>query len=481
MLLTISTTHRPATDLSFLLHKHPGRLQSFPMTFGRTHVFYPEATEERCTAALLLEVDAVGLVRGRSTSGQGGQGDSQTLDQYVNDRPYVASSFMSVAIAEVLGSALAGRSGERPEVAAATMPLEATLAVFPCRGGEALLRRLFEPLGYAVETTQHPLDDHFPEWGPSRYFRVKLTADVRLADLLSHLYVLIPVLDDNKHYFVGAAEVDKLLTRGAGWLPSHPEKELIADRYLQHRRVLTVSALERLLEEDPDTDEVQEEHDAEEALVERPISLHEQRHQAVLAGLKASGARRVLDLGCGDGKMLSLLLADRSFERVVGMDVSYRALTIAARRLHLDTMPTAQRSRLDLFQGSLIYRDRRLAGFDAAAVVEVIEHLDATRLAAFEGCLFGAAQPGTVIVTTPNVEYNVRFPTLPAGSLRHKDHRFEWSRSQFAAWAASVEDRFGYAAAFQPVGPLDVEVGAPTQMAVFTRTGVVSSETGAKA
>jgi SAM-dependent methyltransferase len=229
----------------------------------------------------------------------------------------------------------------------------------------------FKPLGYAVETTQHPLDDHFPEWGPSRYFRVTLTAEVRLADLLSHLYVLIPVLDDNKHYFVGAAEVEKLLTRGAGWLPSHPEKELIADRYLQHRRVLTVSALERLLEEDPDTDEVQEEHDAEEALVERPISLHEQRHQAVLAALRVSGARRVLDLGCGDGKLLRLLLADRSFERVVGMDVSYRALTIAARRLHLDTMPTAQRSRLDLFQGSLIYRDRRAygsAGFYGSAV-----------------------------------------------------------------------------------------------------------------
>src|SRR5690349_1029846 len=188
MLLTITTTHRPATDLGYLLHKNPARAQSFALGFGQVHVFYPEATEERCTAALLLDVDPVGLVRKDHGAGF-------TLDQYVNDRPYVASSFLSVAIAQVFGSALAGRSKERPELAEAPLPFEARLAVLPCRGGEAFLRRLFEPLGYAVAVTRHPLDERFQEWGEGPYYTVTLRADCRLRDLLTHLYVLIPVLD----------------------------------------------------------------------------------------------------------------------------------------------------------------------------------------------------------------------------------------------------------------------------------------------
>ena len=143
VILTIRTTHRPATDLGFLLHKNPGRLQSFRQSFGDAHVFYPEATEEACTAALLLDVDPVGLVRGK----RGVSGDSGPLAQYVNDRPYVASSLLSVAISDVFGTAMAGRSKERPELAHTPLPLTARLAVVPCRGGEAFLRGLFEPLG----------------------------------------------------------------------------------------------------------------------------------------------------------------------------------------------------------------------------------------------------------------------------------------------------------------------------------------------
>lgn len=466
MLLTISTTHAPATDLGYLLHKHPAKVQTFPLNFGTAHVFYPEATAERCTAALLVDVDAIGLVRGKRTGAAAGP---RTLDHYVNDRPYAASSFLSVALAEVLGTAMNGRCTDRPETAAAAIPLEATLPVIACRGGEGLARRLFEPLGYEVDTERLGLDEKFPEWGESRYLRLVLRGAVRLADLLTQLYVLIPVLDDDKHYFVGDDEVEKLLARGTGWLPGHPEKELIAQRYLSHRRALTRSALERLLEEDPDEDEVASARDAEEAAVEAGVSLHTQRLGAVLGALRQSGARRVLDVGCGEGRLLRLLLEDRSFTEIAGMDVSWRSLEIAARRLHLDGMAPAQRSRITLFQGSLTYRDARLAGYDAAAAVEVVEHLDPARLTAFEHCLFGAARPGTAVVTTPNVEYNVRFPTLPAGRLRHRDHRFEWTRAEFEAWAGGVAARFGYAVRILPIGPVDGEVGAPSQMAVFSR------------
>jgi 3' terminal RNA ribose 2'-O-methyltransferase Hen1 len=152
MLFTMTTTHVPATDLGYLLHKHPARLQTFDLSFGQAHVFYPEASPDRCTAALLLDIDPLQLVqtRGQSTSAD------FLLQPYVNDRPYVASSFLNVAIGEVFGTALSGRCQEWPELAATPLPLEARLAVLPCAGGESMLRRLFEPLGYHVTAERHP-------------------------------------------------------------------------------------------------------------------------------------------------------------------------------------------------------------------------------------------------------------------------------------------------------------------------------------
>lgn len=468
MLFTISTTYEPATDLGYLLHKNPARAQSVDLSFGRAHVIYPEADARRCTVALVLDVDPVGLVRGR----RGPEGDGGLLAQYVNDRPYAASSFLSVAIAQAFGTAMAGRSKERPELAARAIPLEARLTSVPCRGGEELLRRLFEPLGYAIETVPHALDPTFPEWGESRYYTVTLKAEKRLAELLAHIYVLVPVLDGEKHYWVGDAEVEKLLRVGEGWLAAHPERELIARRYLKHRHSLVRDAIERLVTEEEGTQEAASDEatgNADEERLERPVSLNEQRLATVLGALRASGATSVVDLGCGEGRLLRELLGDRSFQRIVGMDVSYRALEIAASRLHLDRLPPLQRQRIELIHGSLMYRDRRLSGFDAASAVEVIEHLDPPRLAAFERVLFEHARPGTVVLTTPNAEYNVRWPTLPAGHFRHRDHRFEWTRAEFQAWATRVAERFGYAVRFAPVGPVDPEVGSPTQMGLFTR------------
>jgi len=466
VLLTITTTHRPATDLGYLLHKNPARAQTFALGFGDAHVFYPEATLERCTAALLLDIDPIGLVR----KDGGARATAFALEPYVNDRPYVASSFLSVAIAQVLGSALGGRSTERPELAATALPFEAGLAAVPCQGGEAELRALFEPLGYTVTAVPHALDATFADWGASPYFTVTLQGTVRLRDLLTHLYVLIPVLDNEKHYWVGDEEVEKLLRFGTGWLAGHPARELIAARYLKHQRPLTQAALARLVEEDgPDPDAAAAAQAAEEAVVEGRISLHTQRLGAVVAALQASGGHRVLDLGCGEGRLLALLRKDASFTELLGMDVSPRVLEIARDRLHLDRVPVRQQDRIRLIQGSLTYRDARLAGYDAAAVVEVIEHLDPARLAAFERVLFEFAQPGTVVLTTPNAEYNVRWPSLPAGRFRHRDHRFEWTRAEFQAWAGGVAARFGYTARFVPIGPDDPEVGAPSQMGVFTR------------
>jgi len=443
------------------------RAHEFDLSFGRAHVFYPEATAERCTVALLLDVDPVGLVRNRRRPA----GRGRSLEQYVNDRPYVASSFLSVAIADAFSSALSGKSKDRQDLVDQPLPLETKLAVVPCRGGEDFLRRLFEPLGYTVSVRHCPLDEEFPDWGESPYFTVTLVGKLPLRLLLTHLYVLIPVLDNDKHYWVGDDEVDKLLRRGEGWLATHPEREIITTRYLKYRRSLVDEALDRLVgEEIPDPDASEARHGREEEKVERDISLNDQRLGAVLAALKAGGGKRVLDLGCGEGRLIQGLLKERQFEHIVGMDVSHRALEYAHSRLNLDRLPPMQRERIELIHGSLMYRDKRLAGFDAAAVVEVIEHLDPPRLSAFERVLFEFARPGTVVVTTPNVEYNVKWESLPAGKFRHKDHRFEWTRAEFQSWANAIAGRFGYSVRFLPVGPEDSVVGAPTQMAVFVRT-----------
>lgn len=463
MLLTITTEHRPATDLGYLLHKNPANTHSFELSFGKAHVFYPEAAVDRCTAALLLDVDPVGLVRGKRGQYEGG-----TLDQYVNDRPYVLSSFLSVALGRAFGTAMTGRSKGRQALADRAIPLSATLAVVSCRAGEKLLRELFEPLGYAVSAEHHPLDEKFPDWGEGPYYTIKLEGEVRLQDLLNHLYVLVPVLDAEKHYWIGKDEVEKLLRKGEGWLATHPHKEAIVRRYLPKQKHLAREALARLAEEDnPDPDAAEETHSIEETKIEEPIRLWQQRMGAVVAVLRSAGAKRVLDLGCGEGRLLRELLDEKSLTEIVGMDVSYRSLEIACQRLRLERMPTKQRERLKLIHGSLMYRDKRLAGYDAATVVEVIEHLDPPRLAAFERALFEAARPKTVIVTTPNAEYNVKFETLPAGQFRHRDHRFEWTREEFQRWARSVAERFGYTIRFLPVGEEDAQVGAPTQMGVF--------------
>jgi 3' terminal RNA ribose 2'-O-methyltransferase Hen1 len=465
VLLTIATTHRPATDLGYLLHKHPDRQHVAELSFGTARLFYPQASAERCCAAILLDVDPVGLVRDGA-----GPASPFALGGYVNDRPYAASSFLSAALAKLLGTAMTGRSKERPELAGQAIALEIGLAVLPCRGGEALLRRLFEPLGYAVTARPIPLDGQFPAWGDSEYLAVTLEITARLQDVLEQVYVLIPVLDDDKHYWVGPAEVGKLLRRGGQWLASHPERELIAQRYLRHDRRLTRDALARLVaDEAADPDRADAEQDAAEQAAEHRIGLQEQRIAAVTEAIAASGARRVLDLGCGSGQLMAHLLRSSAIDRVTGLDVSHRALAGAARRLHLDTLSPRELARVELLHGALTYRDDRLRGFDAAVLMEVIEHIDPPRLAAVEQAVFGWARPGTIAATTPNAEYNALFTGLSAGELRHRDHRFEWTRAQFARWAGEVAARHGYQAELSGIGPADAGAGAPTQLAVFRR------------
>ncbi|MDA0206464.1 MAG: 3' terminal RNA ribose 2'-O-methyltransferase Hen1 [Acidobacteria bacterium] len=451
------------TDLGYLLHKNPSRIHSFEMPFGMARVFQIDAPANQSAVALLLDVDPVELVRGRGEKSS----SSFSLRQYVNDRPYAATSFLSVALARVFGTAMSGRSKERQELADSPREFSAAIVAAPCRGGVDFAKRLFEPLGYHVEAERHPLDEQFPEWGEGPYYTLRLSGRLRLRELLAHLYVLIPVLDAEKHYWVGESEVEKLLRKGEGWLAKHPEKDAIAHRYLARQYSLARVALSRLEDDGAEPlDELSQPNT--ESGIERPLKLWEQRIESVLSMLKSLNAVTILDLGCGEGKLIKALMPDRAFQSILGMDVSSRALERAADRLRLDQLATSQRERVRLIQGSLLYRDKRLEGFDAATVIEVIEHLDTARLAAFERVVFEQARPRHVIITTPNIEYNVCFETLPPGVFRHDDHRFEWTRDEFRSWAEGVARRYGYSSRLLAVGLEDPVVGPPTQMGVFT-------------
>lgn len=496
MLLTITATAGPgltdATQLGYLLHKHPDRVQSQELPVGRATVFYPEASRQRCTAALLLEVDPIELVRGRLRHG----GEPHALGHYVNDRPFAASSLLAVALGRVFATALKGRCDARPQLAATALPLTLRIPALPARGdadlrGADLVRALWQPLGWSVATREVDLADGLPgfDWGPAPYVDVTLTGRVRLAEALTQLYVLLPVLDGAKHYWVGPQEVDKLLRSGAGWLADHPERDLITRRYLAAQRSLIEEAGSRLAEPDDAPADAAVDAAGPGALppavahavaVSGVVPLKVQRREAVLAALRETGAARVVDLGCGEGYYLQAMLTDPAFTSILGVDVSARTLARAADRLHLGRRSERETQRLTLRQSSLTYRDDVLTGYDAMLLVEVVEHVDPDRLGSLEVNVFGHAAPRAVIVTTPNVDYNAHYG-LGVGELRHPDHRFEWTRAQFEAWAREVAQRFGYAVTFRPVGTRDTDGAAPTQLALFRRSGRSVADTAATA
>jgi 2-polyprenyl-3-methyl-5-hydroxy-6-metoxy-1,4-benzoquinol methylase len=493
MLFTITYAGENPADLGYLLHKNPARPQTAETSFGRVHVFYPEAGPGRCTAALLLDIDPLDLVRGRKGAKPGG------IFDYVNDRPYVCSSFMCTAISRVYGTAMSGRCAKKQELADTPLDLSASLFSLPCRSGGILPELLFEPLGYAVNLEETaPLDEQFSEWGNSPYINLTIRGKVRLRDLLNHIYVLIPVFDPQKHYWVGEDEIDKLLSHGRGWLEDHPEKDLITRRYFKNLRSLARTALDRLdngegaaelpPEELPGGGEVlfffTEENesageadgiaggvkaadaaDGEQKKIIRP-RLNTLRLEAVLAVIKKSGAESVIDLGCGEGNLLRLLMKEKTFTRVAGVDVSRLALEHARDTLRIDQLPESQQKRISLFQSSVTYRDKRFMGYDAAALVEVVEHLDENRLDALAAVVCGGARPGIVVVSTPNVEYNEMYGI---SHFRHVDHRFEWSRARFQSWAGEIARRYGYEVSFEDIGEADESLGAPTQMGVFKK------------
>ncbi|MCI5751890.1 MAG: 3' terminal RNA ribose 2'-O-methyltransferase Hen1 [Oscillospiraceae bacterium] len=462
--MTITYEGHDTQDLGYLLHKNPERAQQFELSYGKAYVFYPEVSDERTTAALLLDIDPLDLARGKVGSKDGG------LFDYVNDRPYASTSFMSTAIVRIFGTAMSGRCDKRRELADTPLKLTARLSSLKDNGDTELAKELFEPLGYTVSTERAGLDDSFPEWGISPYIDLTISGTVKLSELLAHIYVLIPVFDRQKHYYISEDEIHKLLDHGEGWLADHPYKEKITRRYFSARKSYARKALDILLSDDITDEDNTENAEAKEEK-EAHTPLNTQRMEAVKNAVLASGASSVIDLGCGECRLTSLLLNEPQIKQVTACDVSVSVLEKAAQRLHLDRMQPHRRNKLTLMQASLTYRDKRFEGYDCACAVEVIEHIEPMRIPAFERAIFEFAAPRTVIITTPNIEYNANYEHMKENSLRHGDHRFEWTRAEFRQWAEHICGKFGYSCEISGIGDTDEKFGTPTQMGVFTKNG----------
>lgn len=456
MILTITYTGHNTQDLGYLLHKNPYRAQEFNLNSGMAYVFYPEVSDEKTTMALLLDINPIDLAKGKQGSATGG------LFDYVNDRPYTASSFLSTAITRIFNTAMNGRCDRKQELA--DSPLDLMANIYSVHGTEDFARKIFEPLGYSVKTTKNILDENFTEWGESPYINLEISGKIRLSDLLNHIYVLIPVFDRQKHYYIDEGEIDKLLSHGGEWLSGHPAKNEIIYRYFLMKKSYARRTIDRLTESEP-----VEEISDEEPKDEKKISLNAQRIETVKNAVLASGAQSVIDLGCGECRLTKLLLEQKQIKKVTAIDVSAHELEKAKSRLHYDTMNEHKKNKLTLMQASLTYRDKRFSGFDCACVIEVIEHIEPLRLPAFERNIFEFAQPETVILTTPNREYNANYEFIRSGELRHNDHRFEWSREEFKNWTDYICQKFGYTVEISGIGDDDGVNGTPTQMGVFKK------------
>ncbi|MDF2577543.1 MAG: 3 terminal ribose 2-O-methyltransferase Hen1 [Chlamydiales bacterium] len=462
MTFTITTHYHPATDLGYLLHKHPEKLHQKKFAFGTAYLFYTKAAEDLCSVTLLLDIDPLELSKWNRKSGFSAQPE---LELYVNDRPYTANSFLSVVMKKMFSTAMSGHCDTKSDLVQQKLPLSVTIPVIACNGREKVIKSLFEPLGYQAKITHLPLDSQFTSWENSSYYRLDLEVTTTVCDLLNQLYIFIPILDNSKHYWIDLPEVDKLLEKGGSWLNSHPHRELIVTRYLKYRKLLVQKALS-LINQEEFIDQGVENLPVEEIL-EHKLSLHEIRLTTVKKVLLEKGARKILDLGCGEGRLVELLLKEAQIEEILGVDVSYRALQIAQQRLKLDELTHHLRQKINLHQSSLAYYDKKLKGFDAAAVVEVIEHLEPFQLATFSKILFQYIQPRLVVITTPNKEYNTLFNSLTAGAFRHPDHRFEWTRKEFQNWAQAITTNYPYQVEFHPLGDLHEVYGSPSQMAIF--------------
>ncbi len=442
MILNFNVKGENADKISFLLHKSPNKLHQFSLGFGSAYVFYSKYERNDVSFSLLVDIDPIDLVRGKNKNSQG-------IFDYVNDRPYATSSFLCSAIAQVFSTALSGRSKEYEHLVKEEMEFKVEVVSLKVKTNLIMLNKIFDPLGYELEIKSHLLDEKIFGEEESNYVDLILKNKLTLQSVLQHLYVLIPVFDNNKHYFVNNDEVEKLLSKGGDWIDVHPEKDFITSRYL-NSKFIDAKKLESLFSKE------------QNKMIEerKKNSLNSQRLSQVTDVIESLNIKSLVDLGCGEGKLIKELLNNTSVEKILGVDISINVLKKAARKLKYDTV----KDKIELVQSSAVYYDERFTEYEAICLIEVIEHIDEQKLYLLKENVFNLVKPKYVIITTPNVEYNTVYEL---DGYRHSDHRFEWSRSEFRLWCEEICNQYNYDVEYFSIGEEMETVGNSTQMGVF--------------
>lgn len=447
MQLSLNVKGNGAEAVSYLLAKNPNNLYERDEKGFKVRSVYSVFTKEEVKYLIYVKPDPIDLVRSSP--------QVYDISHYINDREFAVSSLFVSAIRKALGTALNGKPQEeyvqwvehRFDMEVAFGPIATDLP-----DGE--LAELFKPIGYNVEIKRAASTLR----SKSSALFITLTGKQTIQNLLKHLFILIPVIDNYKHYFIDEREIEKVDRYGEGWLDAHPLKQFIVKRALRFQNLIRQSKFydrERHNQENRET---------------KKIRLNELRYEKIVDFIRTIPKRdTVVDLGAGEGKLSVKLGYLDGVKEILSVEPSNKSRVRAIQRFEEAegtdgfTLPTS-------LAGSLFYFDDRLVNKDIMVLCEVIEHIDEYRIPKMMEAIFRSYQPRVLIVTTPNQEYNVIYDMDE--TMRHHDHRFEWTRDDFQENCEQWIKESPYYIQFEGIGEEHPEYGTPTQMAIFRREGM---------
>ncbi|MCM3572375.1 3' terminal RNA ribose 2'-O-methyltransferase Hen1 [Mesobacillus subterraneus] len=448
MQLTIRAVGENVQVISHLLAKNPNNLYERNQKGHAVRLFFSSFTEREVEATVFVAPDSLELVKN--------QGNQYDITHYINDREFAVSSIFISLIRTALGTALNGQPKEE-YIKWVKHPFDLELSFGPVASGlsDHQIVDLFEPLGFNVSINRPQIEYNFNLKSKSSVRFITLKGRTPLQMALRQIFVLIPVLDNYKHYFIDEKEIEKLERYGEGWLDDHPQKSFILKKALRFKNVYELV-------------EGQEKDTAAPEM--RKIRLNDMRYEKIVDTVNGfENKESIVDLGSGEGKLSTRLGFIPGVKEILAVEPSEEASIRAMERF-------AQAEGKDYFikptqlWGSLFYYDERLKGKDVIILCEVIEHIDEERLSKVFQTILQDYRPKNLVVTTPNKEYNALYEMDT--EFRHGDHRFEWSREEFEAWCKARNEEGEYELIFDGIGELDEQFGFPTQMCIFKRKEV---------
>ncbi|MCK1992095.1 3' terminal RNA ribose 2'-O-methyltransferase Hen1 [Peribacillus muralis] len=445
MQLTINASGNNVKAISYLLSKNPNNLYERKHKGHVVRLFYSTFTETEMEATIFVTPDPIELVKNTA--------NSYDITHYINDREFAVSSIFCSLIRSALGTALNGQpKEEHAEWVNHPFSFQFDFGPVVSTLSDNQLRELFEPIGYEVSITRPDIQYSFDMKDRSSTRTVSLKGLKTLQEGLRHLFVLIPVIDNYKHYYIDEKEIDKLERYGEGWLDDHPMRDFIYRQSLRFKEVYSI--VENKKPEMKKDDK------------ESKVRLNDLRYEKIFDTVSQMHPSSVVDFGSGEGKLSVRLGFIEGVKEILAVEPSQSATLKALGRF--DKVKDKEKFVIPKpLWGSLFYYDEELKNKDVIILCEVIEHIDEHRLPKVMDTILQDYQPRALILTTPNREYNEVYDMEDA--LRHNDHRFEWTRAEFQQWCTARNHDDSYDLRFEGIGEEHVTQGCPTQMCVFER------------